>query len=307
MWFLRIPRACQLMAASLGVAFAAPVWATLPLTGFELSEGYSPTGGVLFFPPSSPPVVTGTVIGQPSPSATTWTTIPGDSRHAFVVRPGVGFNGSQGLLSQQLLGNALWNPTPGVLDGVATQFVFGFKFRFIDAPFRNGEVWDGFFGFRIDDSNANGSHFEVYLNAGEGYVRATGRDGAGNQINQPLVNTANVPFQAEQNVWYQVWGDGDYVTDTYNVYVQEIGLSGAQVFRRLNMPFRYHGLGFGQITPGPRTQDDDIVRLFQAKTDPALYRQIALDDVYYTVIPEPGTAGLVGLAGLWMLRRRRRR
>ncbi|MFN4243868.1 MAG: hypothetical protein ACK4PI_11610 [Tepidisphaerales bacterium] len=282
-------------------AAATPALATLPLTGFEPSEGYSPTGGVLF----NGTVVTGTVVGQPSASATTWGTVPGDSRHAFVVRPGVGYNGSQGLLSQQLLGNALWNPTPGVLDGVATQFVFGFKFRFVDPPFRNGEVWDGFFGFRIDDTNGNGSHFEVYLNAGEGYVRATGRDNAGNQINQPLVNSANQPFRAEHDVWYEVYGDGDYVTDTYNVYVRRAGVANAEVFRRLNMPFRYHGLGFGQITPGPRTQDDDIVRLFQAKIDPQLYRQIALDDVYYTVIPEPGALAWLGLPALALVRRRR--
>lgn len=287
----------------IGLMGALPVRAQIS-TGFEASQGYAPTGGVL----RNGTEVTGTVIGQPSGGGHTWFTYSGDNRHAFLVREGVGYGGTQGLISQQVIGNALWNPTTGVLDGVQTEFLFGFKFRFIDPPFRNGEEWDGFFGFRLDDTNANGSHFEVYLNAGEGRVRATSRTAAGEWLNVRLVDAQNQPFAAQQNVWYEVWGNGSYVTDTYSVYVREAGNSSATLYKRENLPFRYHGLGTGTITPGPRVQDDDIVRLYQAKTDSALYRQIALDDVYYLPIPEPAAAMLAlgGLGAVAALRRSQR-
>ena len=202
--------------------------------------------------------------GSGTPGGTLWTL--GGS--ALAITEGVGVGNSQGLLLKKPSGasdgsNFATSLTdlPG-FDPSTSVVRVDFSFRFAEPP-ATGSARTNVSYFQIGNGGSSpAARITFYHNGTLGY-----------HINRASpVDIASSLFQAtDAETWYQASILLDYLSGTYSFSLNGVELTAAGVFRNTGHDASLRFLTFG--TPD--------------------HRQMAFDNISMTVIPEPGTIGLL--------------
>jgi len=260
--------------------------ASAAIITFDNADGYSTTADG------------GHLSGQSLTAATKWTGGPSgpnqvDGRIKIVQDSAAGENAAQTQLGGADTTFALYTFAPsatdlgGTLNANASIVNYSINLRFDDPDFTGATNNDFIAVQRVRFGSENVARFELFSGGRFSYVGSA----VERQASTTLGGTTR--FVGTTNVYFNVAGQFNYLTNTYTLSVNGVPQTTADGGTDVNIPF------FNSMAS---TAD---VRLFNQNSTNVNWRRVSVDDLTIA-IPEPTTALSLGLIGAFTLLKRRR-